>query len=175
MAIGAIEAGGTKFLCGVSVDHRHVDKIVQIPTTTPDETLRQVLVFFQANPVSRLGIASFGPLDLRSASPSFGTIINTPKVDWQHVNMRRYFQENLGVRVVIDTDVDAAVLAEKAWGAAQDVDSCLYLTIGTGIGGALFAGGALLRGRSHPEWGILWSLGRKMTHSKGVALFMGTV
>jgi fructokinase len=55
--------------------------------------------------------------------------------------------------VGFDTDVNAAALGEKRWGAARDVESCLYLTIGTGIGGGAIVNGKLLHGIMHPEMG----------------------
>ena len=62
-------------------------------------------------------------------------------------------QDALGVPTAIDTDVNAAALAEHTMGAGVGLGSLLYVTVGTGIGGGLVAGGKLIHGLVHPELG----------------------
>src|SRR5262249_47038967 len=97
--------------------------------------------------------ASFGPLDLDPASPTYGSITITPKPLWSRTDMVGPLRRALGVPVGFDTDVNAAALGEWRWGAAQRLDTFLYLTVGTGIGGGGMAGGRLLHGLVHPEMG----------------------
>ena len=59
----------------------------------------------------------------------------------------------LNLPVAFDTDVNGAALGEGRWGAAQGLDTFIYLTIGTGIGGGAMVGGSLLHGLLHPEMG----------------------
>jgi fructokinase len=151
--LGGIEAGGTKFVCAVGNVPQDVE-IAEYPTTTPDETLDQVIQFFRARqPITALGIGSFGPIDPNPASPTFGYITTTPKPGWRNFDFAGTIRRELGVDVVFDTDVNAAALAEFRWGAAQGLDTFLYVTVGTGLGGGALVGGRLLHGRLHPEMG----------------------
>lgn len=149
---GAIEAGGTKWVCGVG---RGVDDLVtaQIPTTSPEETIGAAINFFRGRDLAALGIGSFGPVNLDRASPHYGYITSTPKRGWQNTDVAGAFHGALNIPVGFDTDVNAAALGESRWGAARDVASCLYLTIGTGVGGGAILDGHLLHGLMHPEMG----------------------
>jgi fructokinase len=145
---GAIEAGGTKFVCAVGTNPDDITT-EEFPTTTPDETVARALAFFARHPpVAAIGIGSFGPVDLAT-----GTITSTPKLAWRNYPLASVIRSATGARVFLDTDVNAAALGEHRWGAAQDVDSFVYLTIGTGIGGGGMLGGRLLHGLIHPEMG----------------------
>ncbi len=152
---GGIEAGGTKFVCAVGTGSGEILAQVQFPTTTPDATLRQAVDFFrrQPAPVVSVGIGSFGPVDLNPASPTFGQITTAPKPGWQDIDIAGQVRAQLGVPTRLDTDVNAAAFGEYRWGAAQGLDTFLYLTIGTGVGGGGMAGGRLLHGMVHPEMG----------------------
>ena len=124
-----------------------------IPTLSPDETIPQIITYFSDTRVDSLGIASFGPINLRAGSAGFGTILNTPKLAWQRVPLLKILQENLGIPCRVDTDVNAAAMAEAVMGAAKGLKNCLYFTVGTGIGGGLYSEGTLIHGLMHPEWG----------------------
>ncbi len=151
---GGIEAGGTKFVCAVGRGPDDLRDETRFPTTTPAETLCRAIDFFRGHgPVSAVGIASFGPVDPNPASRTFGYITSTPKPGWAHVDFAGTVERALQVPVGFDTDVNAAVLAEHRWGAAQGLDLAIYLTIGTGIGGGLVVNGQLAHGLVHPEMG----------------------
>lgn len=152
---GGIEAGGTKFVCAVGTGPDDIRAEIRFPTTTPSETIQRAIQFFreQPEPVAAVGIGSFGPVDPDPASPTYGRITSTPKPRWQDTPVRDMVAEALGVPVAFDTDVNAAALGEHRWGAAQDVDSFIYLTVGTGIGGGCMVEGKLLHGLTHPELG----------------------
>ena len=139
---GGIEAGGTKFVCAVGEAPHNIEASTWIPTTTPAETLEQVIAFFQPYALRSLGLAAFGPIDLDRASPTYGYILSTPKLAWQRCPIVDILHTALGVPVTVDTDVNAAALAEVTYGAGQGYDPLVYLTIGTGIGG-----GAVIHGR----------------------------
>ncbi|MBP6472567.1 MAG: ROK family protein [Chloroflexi bacterium] len=156
--IGGIEAGGTKFVCAVGSGPNDIRAEHRFPTTTPDETLAQAIAFFQAQErehgrIAAIGIAAFGPLDPNPASPTFGYITTTPKPGWANADVVGAIKTALGVPVGFDTDVNGAALGEHRWGAAQDVDTFIYLTIGTGVGGGVMVNGRLLHGLIHPELG----------------------
>ncbi len=151
---GAIEAGGTKFVCAAGTGPGDLTT-TQIPTTLPAETLDAAMAFFQpfAGELEALGIASFGPVDLDPASPTWGYITSTPKLAWRNCDLAGALGRALGVPVGFDTDVNGAALGEARWGAARGFSDFLYLTVGTGIGGGAMAGGRLLHGFTHPEMG----------------------
>ncbi len=153
---GAIEAGGTKFVCGVGTGPHDI-VTTQIATTSPAATIAETVAWLSAQSsggdLSAVGIGSFGPVDLNPDSPSWGYITSTPKAAWRNVDLAGAIRKGLGAPVRFDTDVNAAVLGEARWGAARSIANCLYLTIGTGIGGGAMVSGRLLHGLTHPEMG----------------------
>lgn len=154
---GGIEAGGTKFVCAVASGPGDVRAEVRFPTTTPAETIGRSISFFQEQaalaPLAAIGIAAFGPVDPNPLSPTFGYITTTPKPGWANADFAGAVGRALGVPVGFDTDVNGAALGEHRWGAAQGLDTFLYLTIGTGVGGGGMVGGQLMHGLIHPEMG----------------------
>jgi fructokinase len=153
--LAGIEAGGTKFVCGIGSGPDDLE-IMQFPTTTPSAAIARSVAFFRERtraPIAAIGIASFGPVDLRPDSPSWGHITTTPKVGWRNTDLAGPMREALGIPVGFDTDVNAAAVAEHRWGAARDVNDCVYVTVGTGIGGGVICGGRLIHGLLHPEIG----------------------
>ena len=154
---GAIEAGGTKFVCAVGTGPDDWREEIRFPTTTPEETMGQAIDFFREHharePLTAIGIGSFGPVDPDPASPSFGYVTTTPKPGWAQTDVVGILRRGLDLPVGFDTDVNAAALGEGRWGAAQGLDTFIYLTVGTGIGGGGMVGGQLLHGLIHPEMG----------------------
>ncbi len=151
---GALEAGGTKFVCAVGRGPQELVAETRFPTTTPQETLRQAIEFFRSYDVAAIGLASFGPLDLDPSSPSFGSITTTPKPGWAWTNLLAYLRAAFNVPVVVETDVNAAAFGEYAWVAEnRALDSLAYFTIGTGIGGGFIVRGQIVHGLTHPEAG----------------------
>ena len=154
---GGIEAGGTKFVCAVGTGEGEILRETCIPTRDPKETLRKAISFFNEllgeDPLQAIGIGSFGPLDLNPSSPTYGYITTTPKTNWCNTDLVGEIKETLGLPVAIDTDVNAAALGEYRWGAAKGLETFIYLTIGTGIGGGGMVKGQLLHGLIHPEMG----------------------
>jgi fructokinase len=153
-AVGGIEAGGTKWICAVGTGPDDLVATETIATTTPDDTIGRAIAFFEREgPVEALGIGCFGPVDLRRGSPAWGSITTTPKPGWAGTDVAGLVGARLGVQVAFDTDVNAAALGEHRWGAAQGLDTFCYVTIGTGIGGGTVAGGQVVHGLLHPEFG----------------------
>lgn len=156
---GAIEAGGTKFVCMVGSGPDDILDIARFPTSTPTETLGRVLEFFrrprQGVSLAAIGVASFGPIDLSPDSPHYGHITTTPKLPWQYTDVVGPLRAAFGVPVGWDTDVNGAALAEQRWGAGIGADPLVYITVGTGIGGGALVGGEPVHGMLHPEMGHL--------------------
>ncbi len=154
---GGIEAGGTKFVCGIGTGPDDL-RTAQFPTSTPDITVAGVIAFFKENAgrdLAAVGIGSFGPVDLDPSSVTFGHITSTPKAGWENYNLAGAVTGALGVPAVLDTDVNAAVVGEARWGAARGLSDAVYLTIGTGIGGGALVHGQVVHGMLHPEIGHL--------------------
>lgn len=153
--IALVEAGGTKFIVGVADSSRRIVARARIDTTRPEETIPAAIDWLQqqGGNFSAVGIASFGPLDLDPASPTWGHITRTTKPHWSDADIAGPFSRALDCPVAIDTDVNGAALGEWMWGAGAGTNSALYLTVGTGIGGGAVVGGQLIHGISHPEMG----------------------
>jgi fructokinase len=154
---GGIEAGGTKFVCAIGTGPDDLRNEVRFPTTTPAETIGQAIAYFEEQAkqesLAAIGISSFGPVDPNPNSPTFGYITTTPKPGWAHTDFAGAIGRALGVPVGFDTDVNGAALGEHRWGAAQGLDTFIYLTIGTGLGGGGLVNGKLMHGLIHPEMG----------------------
>ena len=152
---GGIEAGGTKFVCGIGTGPEDL-RLGRFPTTSPEATVARVAGFFREQAgaqVSAVGVASFGPVDLDPESPTFGYITSTPKLEWQYYNLAGALGSALNLPVGFETDVNSAALAEARWGAARGVSDFVYLTVGTGVGGGALVHGEIVHGLVHPEMG----------------------
>lgn len=159
--VGAIEAGGTKFVCAVgSGPGERLTARVEFPTgDNPAALMERVVAWLleqeaQGGGLEALGVASFGPVDLDTTSPTYGFITSTPKPGWQNADILGPLQCAFPGRLIgFDTDVNGAGLGERFWGAAAGLDDFVYITIGTGIGAGGMARGQLLHGLVHPEIG----------------------
>ena len=157
MLFGATETGGSKVECAVGSGPTDIRDRIRVPTTSPTETLAEVTNFLlrhhRATPLAAIGVGSFGPLDLRADSPTFGYVTTTPKPGWQNTDVVGPISEHLKLPIMLDTDVNAAALGECRWGAGRSLESLVYITVGTGIGGGAVIGGRPVHGVSHPEMG----------------------
>ncbi len=156
--VGAVEIGGTKIICLVGSGPHDIRAEARLSTRGPEESIADILAFFRQQatalgPLARLGVASFGPVDLDPDSPRWGHITATPKAGWSDTDLAGVLTRELGLPVQFDTDVNGAALAEGRWGAARGLADYVYITVGTGIGGGIVAGGRLVRGTLHPEIG----------------------
>lgn len=126
-------------------------------TRDPETTLAEVIAWFRGSALDAIGVAAFGPLELRRGAAEFGSLLATPKAGWSRFPLRRALEQALQRPVAIDTDVGAAALAEQQAARAQGVDAATlaYVTVGTGIGVGLALDGAIHHGALHPEAGHL--------------------
>ncbi|MCJ9430468.1 ROK family protein [Kordiimonas marina] len=154
---GAVEGGGTKFVCALCTEDGSVLEEATFPTEAPDRTLGAVAGFFRdhaaTRPLTALGVGCFGPVDLNKESPTWGHITATPKPGWSGTSVARPLIDALDCPVLFDTDVNCALLGEAALGAGKGLRDIAYVTIGTGIGGSVMAGGHIVHGAMHPELG----------------------
>lgn len=171
--IGAIEAGGTKFMLALAAPDGTLLETQRLPTLTPDETMPQVVDFFRAataqhGAISGLGIASFGPLDIDPRSAGYGTITSTPKPGWSGMRYQDWLAP-LDVPIRVDTDVNGAALGEWLSGAGRGCHSVAYTTVGTGIGTGIVSGGRPLAGYTHFESGHI-----RVPHDRTLDPFAGS-
>ena len=171
--IGGVEAGGTKFICGVAAADGVIIDQIRISTTSPDETLDAVAAFFvdaqsRHGRLSALAIVSFGPLSLKSDAPDFGAITSTPKLGWSGVNLLARLGRFLDVPMTLDTDVNGAAVGERLFGSGQGLESFCYVTVGTGVGVGVMIDGAPHGGANHPEAGHI-----RLPRAKGDETFSG--
>ena len=156
--VASVEAGGTKFVCAIGSGPDDVRATTSFATTSPEESLGRAVAFLQGyhragHELAAVGIACFGPLDLREESPTYGHITSTPKPGWRDTDVIAPFTTAFGAPVGLDTDVNGAALAESQWGAGRGLDPVVYVTVGTGIGGGAMVNGDLVHGLVHPEMG----------------------
>lgn len=154
MTIVGVELGGTKIVCALSEDGHTIAAHERIPTTDPDTTLAAVEKVLEGwRGFEAIGIASFGPVGIDRAAPSYGHITMTPKPGWAGTDVAGRLGGRFGVPVGFQTDVIGAALAEGKWGAAKGLGDLAYVTVGTGIGVGLLAGGRPVVGMTHQELG----------------------
>lgn len=181
LVVGALEAGGTKFVCAVgSGPGEGMRARITFPTTdAPSQVLSQVTAWFSEQQKTHgklhaFGVASFGPVDLDDTSTKYGYITSTPKLGWRDTDIvgavRRAFP---GVPVGFDTDVNGACLGEFFWGRARGIEDFVYIMMGTGIGAGAMVGGRLLHGLVHPEMGHMMLARQSGDDFAGVCRYHG--
>lgn len=155
--IGAVEAGGTKFVLALARASGEVIERARISTRTPDETFAEMRTFFSTaqdrhGQIGGIGIASFGPIDIDPASPTYGTFTTTPKPGWSGVRFHDALA-GFNAPLVVDTDVNGAALGEWLEGAGRGCTTLAYTTVGTGIGTGVLGSGKPKGGMGHYEAG----------------------
>jgi fructokinase len=158
---GAVEAGGTKFVCAIGDSEGNIHIEERFPTADPISTLAKMRAFLrehgpQIGKFAAIGVASFGPIALDRSQARYGYIGRTPKAGWSHTDIAGPLAREFLCPIGFDTDVNAAALAESRWGAARNVKNLVYVTVGTGIGGGAMVNGAPLHGLMHPEIGHIY-------------------
>ena len=153
MRIGAIEAGGTKIVCGIGNEHGEIESRISFPTESPEIVINKIVDFFKNETLDAIGLGTFGPIDVNRQSKTYGYITTTPKPNWANVDFLGQLKQHFNVPIGFDTDVNGAALAEAIWGSAKGVKNCVYYTVGTGIGVGVYSEGQLVHGLLHPEAG----------------------
>lgn len=156
MLLGSIEAGGTKMVCAVGNTNYQITDSIHIPTTTPEETLGKIIDYFkQFDNLSAIGIASFGPIEIRRSSPKYGYITDTPKPGWSNVDFVGPIKKALNVPIAWTTDVNGSAYGEYLMATLfnRRIHSLVYFTIGTGVGGGAVIDGHFVGEQGHTEMG----------------------
>jgi fructokinase len=173
-----VELGGTKSVCILGTGPDDVRAIERVPTRTYQETLRDIERILgrwrdQYGRIRALGIASFGPLDLRVQSNTYGFVTSTAKTGWRNSDVAQRLRRHFEIPVRIDTDVNGAALAEGRWGGGVGFTDYAYVTVGTGIGAGVVVGGKTIHGINHPELGHIRSARKPGDSFHGVCKFHG--
>lgn len=157
--VAGVELGGTKCVCTLAAGPGRVVEQHRVDTGAPEETLSAIRAvldrWWRAHGFAALGLASFGPVDLAEASPTWGHVLETSKPGWSGTAVATRLARGFDVPVSFDTDVNGAALAEIAWGAGRGLDDFAYITVGTGVGVGLIVDGRPTRGIGHSELGHL--------------------
>jgi len=86
--------------------------------------------------IERIGVASPGTVT--------NGMITSGNLNIKEFNLQSKLEEKYNKKIKIRNDGKCAALAEKKYGALKDYDDCIFVNIGTGLGGAAFMGGKLL-------------------------------
>src|SRR5688572_22344278 len=170
--------GGTKCVCILGTGPDDVRAVERVPTRAYDETLSDIEGIIerwrgQYGKIRALGIASFGPLDWRTQSNTYGFVTSTAKVGWRNSDVARRLEKRFGLPVGFDTDVNGAALAEGRWGAAVGLSDFAYVTVGTGIGVGTVVSGKTVFGMNHTELGHIRIARRAGDKFAGICAFHG--
>jgi glucokinase len=148
-----VDLGGTKLLAGlVAPDLRVLERVYRLapPSDDPEDLLQ--LVADQVRELSESGIAgAHDVVGVGVGIPSLvdrarGVAVSTVHQPLDGVPVRDELQDRLQLPVALDNDANCAMLAEWRAGAAKGLHDAVLLTVGTGIGSGVVAGGQLLRG-----------------------------
>lgn len=151
--LGAIETGGTKIVCAVGYEDGTVLDQISIKSEDPEVTMKNVIDYFKDKNVEAIGVAAFGPVGIEKGLPTYGKILNTPKLRWKNFDVLGTLKKALDVPMEIETDVAGSCLGEVTFGDSKGLKNVVYITIGTGIGAGVYSQGNMVHGMLHPEVG----------------------
>lgn len=176
--LAGVELGGTKCVCILGTGPEDVKSMERLPTGERERTLSQIEAVLekwrqQFGAPRALGIASFGPVDLRPDSQTWGFITSTSKLGWRDTDVARRLGKKFGAPVGFDTDVNGAALAEGRWGAGVGLSDYAYVTVGTGVGVGSIVRGRSVFGMNHTELGHIRVVRRKGDEFPGVCPYHG--
>ncbi|MGO3121787.1 MAG: ROK family protein [Leuconostoc mesenteroides] len=172
--LGAIEAGGTKFVVAVADHDYNIIERTSFPTLDGQKTVEQVIAFFDKfDDIDAIGIAAFGPIDIVEESTTYGHVLDTPKRGWSGYDFLGAMKDWRDIPYYWTTDVNGAGWAEFETGAAKDVNNMVYLTVGTGVGAGIVSGGKLVAGYGHPEAGHIFLQKHPLDKYEGHCPFHG--
>lgn len=156
--LAGVELGGTKCICVLGTGPTDIRAQIELPTRDPPNTLAAIESVLdgwraQGHDFAALGLAAFGPLNLRRGAARYGWVARTVKPGWSDTELLGRFARRYGVVTGIDTNVNAAARAERRWGGAQGLTDFVYVTVGTGIGAGVIVNGGPVFGANHTELG----------------------
>lgn len=155
MLIGSVELGGTRFICTVSDDNYQIVDKRHFITDTPNLTLAKIIEYFRQYDIQALGVATFGPLELRKDKAGFGNITTSPHLTWQNTPLYKILKQKLNIPIALTTDVNGAAYGEYIVSLmrGEKIKSLIYYTIDTGVGAGIIYNNEFLGDFGHPEMG----------------------
>lgn len=167
MLIAGIDIGGTSAKCGLIDPARGVLLQHSIPTgrIPPEKLVAQIIPWIHSlpEPPAAVGVGSAGNVNTATNTVAAGNL------GWRGVPLRALLEAGLSVPVWVDNDAQAALAAEVRYGVCRGLRHVVYLTLGTGVGGALLLDGRPYRGRDN----VGAELGHMITHARGRACVCG--
>ena len=154
--VAGIEGGGTKFICGIGDHNGEILDLVRIETSSPKQTMSEVIKYLKTKSFDAIGVGVFGPVELDSAAENYGQILNTPKEQWKYFNIYKSLRDEFSCPIQIEHDVNAALLGELKWGAGKNLRNAVYYTVGTGVGLGLWLNNQFHHGELHAEAGHMF-------------------
>lgn len=157
-----VDIGGTRIKAVVTSESGELLARAQAPTpqTGPADAARAVaLIARELDPSGACSMGATCPGDVDAASG----IVNCDNLNWSNVDMLSLLREHTGREVLLCNDGHAALKAELRSGAFAGQSDCVYVAIGTGIGGDVIIGGNVLR-EARP---LSCEIGHMITHAGG--------
>lgn len=146
-----VDVGGTKIASGVVAEDGRVLEQGEVPTPDPHAPGAAAAIAAAIgelvgthrgrHDLEAVGVGAAGFVDVERA-----TVLFAPNIAWRDEPLRDRVAERVDLPVVVENDANAASWAEFRFGAGEDVDDLVLLTVGTGIGGGIVLDGALHRG-----------------------------
>ena len=141
MRIAGVDIGGTSIKLGIFEDDALIFKTsAKTPFGDPEGVCDVIAQLLERQNVELVGVGTAGSVEFRHDT------VSASNLGWEGVKLRQMLTERLGVPVWVDNDAQAAAMAEWHDGVCQGAQCALYLTLGTGIGGAMIVNGQPYRG-----------------------------
>lgn len=158
--IAGIELGGTKTIAALGDADGRLIESARFATIAPQELIPLVCDYLLARSrelgsIGGIGVGAFGPVVVDPKSAQYGHLLETNKAGWSGFDLAGAIRERIAAPMSLVTDVAAAGMGEARFGNLRGIDFGMYLTVGTGIGGALLHDGMPLPALLHPELGHL--------------------
>lgn len=124
------------------------------PVYSPDEPAQTIARIGDAmrtmlSGVDRAMVKGVGVAVAGLVMPETGVLLTSPNLPaWYNTALKSIWEQELQLPVWVCNDASLAALGEYRFGAGRGVDNLVYITVSTGIGGGVIAGGRLLLGAS---------------------------
>lgn len=144
-----IDIGGTNIRAALLDEDRNILEKIKIKNEVdkgPEYNLSKITNHINENWISKrikgIGIGCPGPLNIKT-----GTILKAPNLrEWDNFNVKKYFEESTSLKTEVNNDANVAGLAEAMIGIAKGAESVFYITVSTGVGGALILDNKIING-----------------------------
>lgn len=147
--IVGIDIGGTNIRAALLDEERNIVEKIKIKNEVdkgPEYNLSKITNHINETWISKglvgVGVGCPGPLNIKT-----GTILKAPNLrGWDNFNVKKFIEENTSLKTEVNNDANVAGLAEAMIGVAKEVESVFYITVSTGVGGALIIDNKIING-----------------------------